>query len=171
MSNHYMTQVSKQHDRKKFDCGEEPLNTFLQNSARQHLDKGISRTEVLCDPQDPDAIIGFTTLTLCSIVPHKDGQAASYPNELSALKLARMAVDLKHQGRGVGKYLLLDVLKKAWQIQQYSPLQGVVVDAKNDSVVNFYKSFGFVVIDDAEDKYALMLTMANIEELMTPPPK
>jgi len=30
------------HDRAGFDCGEEPLNRYLQQVARQHIAKGIT---------------------------------------------------------------------------------------------------------------------------------
>lgn len=39
--------LSNRHNRKQFDCGNESLNRYLQQTARQHAQKGIARTFVL----------------------------------------------------------------------------------------------------------------------------
>lgn len=39
--------LNRNHDRASFDCGNEVLNTCLQNTARQHAERNLSRTFVL----------------------------------------------------------------------------------------------------------------------------
>ena len=46
---HKIELLAKVHDRDGFDCGSEPLNLFLKQTARQHAERGISRTFVLVD--------------------------------------------------------------------------------------------------------------------------
>ena len=46
--------LSKAHNRKAFDCGNKALNHFLQKIARQHMEKGLSKTFVLIDKEHPD---------------------------------------------------------------------------------------------------------------------
>ena len=41
--------LAKYHNRERFDCGNEALNKFFRQTARQHIQKGISRTFVLVD--------------------------------------------------------------------------------------------------------------------------
>ena len=53
--------LTKAHNRNAFDCGDEALNVFLQKIARQHNEKGLSKTFVLIDPQYPADIIGYMT--------------------------------------------------------------------------------------------------------------
>ena len=51
--------LSPAHDREGFDRGVEPLNLYLQRTARQHAEKGISRTFVLVEEEagtDDEAI-------------------------------------------------------------------------------------------------------------------
>jgi hypothetical protein len=52
--------LSKAHDRESFDCGSEPLNRFLKQTARQHAERGISKTFVLveADTAEPKPILG-----------------------------------------------------------------------------------------------------------------
>lgn len=54
--------ITKQHDRKNFDCGHEELNNYLRSTARQSDTKRSTRTWVLVDDDVPTAILGYITL-------------------------------------------------------------------------------------------------------------
>lgn len=83
--------LDRSHDREQFDCGNEALNQFLKQTARQHVQKGISRTFVLIDSARPQEIIGFFTLTLCEVRLQELSQkwAKKYPTVIPGIKLAR----------------------------------------------------------------------------------
>ncbi|MGK7882277.1 MAG: GNAT family N-acetyltransferase [Crocosphaera sp.] len=99
--------LSKHHDRTGFDCGENALNQFLQRTARQHIQKGLSRTFVLVDTEQPSLIIGFFTLTLCEVqvdnLPPR--WAKKYPDVVPGVKLARLAVSKEFQKQGIGSLI------------------------------------------------------------------
>ena len=57
--------LSKAHDRNAFDCGNKALNHFLQKIARQHDEKGLSKTFVLIDTEQPTVIIAYMSLVVC----------------------------------------------------------------------------------------------------------
>ena len=59
--------LSKTHNRTTFDCNDTELNYYLQRIARQHLTKGISKTFVLVDIDNPKEIIAYMTLVVCEI--------------------------------------------------------------------------------------------------------
>lgn len=59
------------HDRKRFDCGVEPLNNYLKVQASQQARKDNTRTYVLEDPQNESRIIGFYTLTMAQLALEK----------------------------------------------------------------------------------------------------
>ena len=59
--------LDKHHNRNSFDCGNEALNQFLKQTARQHIQKGISRTFVLVNTEQPEIIMSFFTLTLADV--------------------------------------------------------------------------------------------------------
>jgi len=54
-----VVQLDKTHDRTRFDCGSEPLNRYLQQQARQEMQRHVSVTFVL--PDSEQAIRGFYT--------------------------------------------------------------------------------------------------------------
>ena len=45
------------HDRQGFDCGRQELNDWLRKVARQHQDKGLSKTFVATREDAPDRIL------------------------------------------------------------------------------------------------------------------
>lgn len=145
-----ITALTRHHDRAGFDCGVAELNVFLRSTARQHGDKGISRTFVLTDLDNP-AVIGFFTLTLCEIIAVKlpAAYAKKYPQHgLPAVRLARLAVSLKHQGKKYGELLLAEAVSRTALIAGQAGVIGLFVDAKSDSARIFYERHGFVTLPD-----------------------
>jgi len=138
--------LAKGHDRAGFDCGVPELNVFLKSTARQHGSKGISRTFVLTDHANP-AILGFFTLTLCEVVANElpSHYAHLYPQHgLPAVRLARLAVSRRQQGKRYGELLLAEAVHRTALIAEQAGVIGLFVDAKNDTAHSFYQRYGFV---------------------------
>ena len=55
--------ISKKHNRKDFDCGQDDLNNFLAKYARQAHESGASKTYVAVDAGDGKTIFGLYTLS------------------------------------------------------------------------------------------------------------
>ena len=136
----------RHHDRVGFDCGVQALNGFLKSTARQHGDKGISRTFVLTGPENPSIIQGYFTLTLCEVkTEHLPvSYARKFPEHgLPAVRLARLAVDTRFQGCGYGGYLLAEAIHRTVLIAEYAGVIGLFVDAKDEPASLFYQRYGF----------------------------
>lgn len=133
------------HDRNAFDCGIPELNAFLKTTARQHQQKGISKTFVLTD--NSPTILGFFTLTLCELSTARlpAAYARKYPlHGLPAVKLARLAISLNEQKKGYGELLLANAIHRTVLIGEQAGLVGLFVDAKNETALRFYERYGFV---------------------------
>src|ERR1035437_8279995 len=98
------------HDRQGFDCGRSQLNDWLRQVARQHQDKGLTKTFVATLEVDPTRICGYYALTLAELESRhlSDAWRKRLPWRIPGVRLGRLAVDIKHQGRGLGA-LRLDV--------------------------------------------------------------
>lgn len=156
--------LDKSHDRAGFDCGVPELNAFLKATARQHDQKGISRTFVLTD--GTPAILGFFTLTLCELhseqLPSK--QARKYPlHDLPAVRLARLAVSRKEQKKGYGELLLAEAVHRTALVAEQAGVVGLFVDAKDDVARQFYLRYGFLTIP--EHSLQLFLPIATVRAL------
>jgi ribosomal protein S18 acetylase RimI-like enzyme len=157
--------LSKEHDRASFDCGVVELNTFLKSTARQHGDKGISRTFVLTELDSP-AVMGFFTLTLCEVVANKlpARYAKKFPHHgLPDVRLARLAVSRKQQGKKYGELLLSEAIHRTVQIAKHAGVIGLFVDAKNDSARTFYERYGFATLPN--QPFHLFLPINTIQTL------
>lgn len=135
------------HDRGGFDCGVAPLNRYLQQIARQHIAKGISKTFVLVDERTatPKPVLGFFTISLCQVlgqqVPAK--WAKKLPAQIPAMRLGRLAVARTRQGSGYGKVLLVEALHRIARVADLAGGIGLFVDAKDAAAAAFYGRFGF----------------------------
>ena len=141
-------EITRQHNRKAFDCGISELNQFLQQQARQKTVKHISKTYVACRNSAPTTIIGYHTLTGYSVTTpptHRDYK--KYPHPLSAVKLARLAVDRSHQGQRLGEQLLIDAIYRTVLVAQQISAIGLFVDPMTPEVIPFYRQYDFFLAD------------------------
>jgi ribosomal protein S18 acetylase RimI-like enzyme len=161
------------HDREGFDCGSEPLNLFLRQTARQHAVRGISRTFVLVEETSPTprSILGFFSLNVCQvkceILPAD--LAKKLPQNIPAIKIGRLAVAKQFQRQGIGKYLLIAALKKFLEVFNTVGGIGLFVDAKDMAAKGYYEQFGFVPLPSNE--LELFLPLKTIQEALDPLPK
>jgi len=153
------------HDRAGFDCGTEALNNFLRKTARQHREKGLSNTFVLLDEEAQQNILGFLTLSFlevdASVLPHDSARRLPKTSRLPAAKLARLAVNLRNQGKGYGSILLVDAVKRvAAASMESGGIVGLFVDAKDEKARKFYLRFNFIPLLD--DAFSLFLPLKTL---------
>jgi GNAT superfamily N-acetyltransferase len=160
--------LSKAHDREGFDCGSEPLNVFLKQTARQHAARGISRTFVLIDENvpEPKPILGFFSLNICQIKSDSlsPEDSKKLPRDVSAVRLGRLAVTRTSQRRGLGRLLLVGAMAKFLEIFDRAGGIGLFVDAKDEEAKLYYQQFGFVSLPD--NPLELFLPTKSIQEAL-----
>jgi ribosomal protein S18 acetylase RimI-like enzyme len=162
--------LAKSHDRDGFDCGSEPLNLFLKETARQHAARGISRTFVLVEEgaSEPKPILGFFSLNLCQVKSESlpAEEAKKLPRDVSGIRLGRLAVAREYQRQGLGKALLVAAMGKFVEIFNRAGGIGLFVDAKDPQAQRYYEQFGFVSLPSNE--LELFLPVKTIQEALTP---
>lgn len=154
----------RSHDRQGFDCGEQSLNRFLRETARQYADRDFGVTYVVVAEVGSPEIFGYYTLTMAEIaseiVPQK-GLPSRQP--IPVALLGRLAVDLRAQGKRVGERLLFDALFNAQQISARVGCFAVVVDALTDDAKRFYLRYDFQALSD--DPLHLYITLKDIRKM------
>jgi len=164
--------LSQSHDRDGFDCGSEPLNSFLKQTARQHAQRGISRTFVLVDETAiaPKPILGFFALNICQVKSEflTPQEAKKLPRDASGIRLGRLAVSTAHQRQGVGKALLVAAMGKFMEIFNTAGGIGLFVDAKDQDAKRYYEQFGFVSLPANE--LEMFLPVKTIQEAVASHP-
>jgi len=156
--------VTRSHNRRGFDCGEPELNSYLSNTARQHSEKGISRTFVIVDDENPSEILGFFSLASCEILVEKlpGKYAKKYPSRAPAVKLARLAVSKTMQRKGLGAHMMINAMYRVLRVAEHLGIIGFFVDAKDAEAAMYYKQFGFIPLPD--NPLELFLPLATIRQ-------
>ena len=144
--------LAKDDDRSGFSCGHPDLDRFFEHYAGQNqfkLQLAVTRVVVV-----EAHIVGFATVAASSIerasVPSARlrKRLPAYP--LPVLRLARLGVDTRAQGLGIGKALLRRVLALAVEQRDSMGCVGVVTDAKPESV-SFYEEIGFAPVEGVRE--------------------
>jgi GNAT superfamily N-acetyltransferase len=156
--------IGKKHDREGFDCGEPAQNEFLHRYARKSHELGGAKTFLAIDDADRKKILGFSSLTPASVEYARTPEIirrglARY--DVPGFRLARLAVDRRHQGQGLGGQLLLAAGRRC--LRASAEVGGVVlvIDANSERVAGWYSGFGAVPLSDAP--LCLLLPLATVE--------
>jgi GNAT superfamily N-acetyltransferase len=129
-----------------FDCGHESLNIYLQRFALTNTAAGTSRTFVTA-PVGMRTVAGYYSLAAGAVekahVPERI--AKGVPNHpIPVILLARLAVDRRQQGLGLGQGLLRDALQRSLSAADVIGIRAILVHAKDEQAAAFYKYFGFI---------------------------
>ena len=140
--------LREDHNRADFSCGNVSLDRYLKEQAGQDFRRACATPYVLVSKLDDTAILGYYTLSSYGIdVGELPADVAKklprYPL-IPATLLGRLAVDQRHQGQGIGEFLLLDALYRVLRQSTEIAAAAVVVDAIDESAAKFYDHFGFV---------------------------
>jgi GNAT superfamily N-acetyltransferase len=151
------------HDRQAFDCGRQELNDWLRRIARQHQDKGLSKTFVAVREDDPAHIVAYSALTLVELENRHlpDAWRKKLPRRIPGVRLGRLAVDRQYQGKGLGELLLVDALTRARRVYAEAGGIGLFVDALDEQAAGYYRRFGF---EAAPDNPLLLFLSATVAE-------
>jgi GNAT superfamily N-acetyltransferase len=147
-----------------FDCGQPALNHFLQRYALINQKANSAQTYV-CFLRGE--VVGFYSLAVGSVEPahtptrvHKG--LARHP--VPVMLLARLAVDRRHQGKGLGKALLKDALLRTLQAADIAGIRCLLVHAKDEAARQWYLSWDFE--PSPTDPYHLFLMIKDLKALL-----
>jgi len=158
--------LTRHHDRSAFSCGVEQLDRYIRAQAGQDTRRRVAVAFVLCRGQ-LNAVVGYYTLSALSI------DVGAWPDDIArrlpkyphvpATLLGRLAVDSSLRGTGLGEHLLMDALRRALQVSRDVGSAAVIVDAKDEGAVAFYRRYGFLPFADQPNR--LFLPMSVVERL------
>ncbi|WP_083438998.1 GNAT family N-acetyltransferase [Herbaspirillum autotrophicum] len=138
--------LEKTHEVRRFNCGNDVLNRWLQQTARQHQKNSISQTFVLVKEDEPGTILGFYALSLRSMTPNEElpaDVAKKLPWHVPGITLARLAVQEDEQGNRYGEELLVDAMTRSRNASKGVGGWALFIDAKDEKAAAFYLKYGF----------------------------
>ena len=156
--------LTASHQVETFDCGTEALNQYLHRFAWLNQRNNAAQTYVAVKGQ---TVMGLYTLAVGSVL-HAQAPGriqkglAKYP--VPVMILARLAVEQRTQGQGLGKALLKDALLRTVEAAEIAGIRALLVHAKDRSAKDWYEQFDFE--PSPTDEYHLFLLMKDVKALL-----
>ena len=136
--------LGAQHERTRFTCGVAALDEYFRTPATQDARRRASACYVAVQ-HETNAVAGYYTLAAASVPLTELPESLSkrlprYPS-VPVGRVGRLAIDLSFQGSKLGGALLADAALRT--LRSEVAVFALVVDAKDDSAVAFYRHHGF----------------------------
>jgi GNAT superfamily N-acetyltransferase len=126
-----------------FSCGQAALDQYPRRYAWGNQRADGARTYVAAEGA---VIAGYYSLCAGGIewagVPERVGRGLAR-HAIQVMLLARLAVDLQWQNRGIGKALLRDALLRTLQAADIAGIRAILVHAKDDAARRWYLRWDF----------------------------
>lgn len=137
-----------------FDCGDDPLNNYLKRHAWANQQKSsLGVTYVAIDEGAPRTVLGYFTLATASVP--RDAFPRKYvrglpPYDLPLILLARLAVDRRFSGKGLGHALISEAFKIALRVADDVGCRCIITDAYRQRT-DWYARYGFIPLEGAAE--------------------
>jgi ribosomal protein S18 acetylase RimI-like enzyme len=158
--------LDPRHDRAAFVCDSPVLERYLKTQARQDVEKRLTAVFVLTP--DSKTVAGYYSLSQFSVqaekIPDEIRRKLTRYQEVPVTLIGRLARGVAFRGQGIGELLLMDALRRCHIHGKGVGSWAVLVDAKDDYAVAFYKKYGFLEIYGHANR--LFLPMQTISKLL-----
>lgn len=151
-----------------FDCKDEALNNFLKKHAWSNQRKiSIGVTYVVVDESAPKTVLGYFTLATSAIPrdtfpkKHVRGLPAY---DLPLILLARLAVDHRFEGRGLGRLLLREAFRISISVSGQVGCRYIITDAYRHKM-SWYAHYGFIELEGGEEDQPTQRMFLDIRTL------
>ena len=139
--------LGEEHERSLFRCGEDALDRYFQTQVTQDIRRHIANCFVAVEAITSTIAAWYTisaaSIPLVDLPPDEIKRLPRYPT-VPAVRIGRLAVDRRFQGRGLGAALLADAAART--LKADAAAFTLLVDAKNDQTIAFYQRFAFRVL-------------------------
>lgn len=130
-----------------FDCGDAPLNLYLARHAWNNQAKSsIGVTYIGVEETAPRRVLAYFTLATASVprdaFPPKLVRGLP-PYDVPLILLARLAVDRRFAGRGLGHAMIAEVFRISLRVADEVGCRCILTDAYPDRV-GWYARYGFI---------------------------
>lgn len=134
--------LADHHQLDAFNSGVATLDDWLKRRARANQASRASRTFVVCEGNQVVAYYALASGAVsAAAAPGKFRR--NMPDPIPVAVLARLAVDHRYQGRGLGRGLFRDGALRVLNAAEAIGIRGILVHAISDQARAFYVALGF----------------------------
>jgi ribosomal protein S18 acetylase RimI-like enzyme len=162
--------LGSEHERAAFGCGNAALDEYFRTQATQDIRRRVANCFVVVETSS-GRVAAYYTLSAASVplvdLPANEARRLPRYAALPAVRIGRLAVDLRYQRRGLGELMLMNAVPRT--LQDAAAAFALLVDAKDDRAAAFYRRYGFRPIADRPRTMFLPLATAQRSLLGGPP--
>ena len=129
-----------------FRCGDPVVDAWAASRAARARERG---TAVVYASRCGEDVAGFYTLSAHSVA-RGDVSGGWFrrnaPDQVPAVLLGMLGVDVRYQGMGLGAQLLRDAVLNSLKVSELAGARALVVDPTDEAAASFYRRFGFAVL-------------------------
>jgi GNAT superfamily N-acetyltransferase len=160
--------LAARHQLSGFRCRSEEQTAWLVETAKQAHGTGTTRVFVVTEVDQPH-VVAFDAWCMASIaiadLPERLRRGAGrYPQPVALL--ARLGVDERHEGQGLGAALLLDVISRASSLSDAIGCRGWLVHAASEQARGFYEHLIPEFERSPTDSLHLLLLLKDIHRTL-----
>ena len=160
--------LQSEHDVDGFECRSEEQTEWLRRHARQSASTGTTRVLVVTSA-DSNVVIAYyawcmASISLADAPAHARKGAGRYPQPVALL--ARLGVDVAHEGRGIGAGLLQDVIVRTHALGEEIGCRGLLEHAESVEATAFYLHLVPEFETSPTDELHLFLLMRDIRRTL-----
>ncbi len=153
--------LNAKHQLDDLDCGKPALNDWLVRHAMQAQSSGSART---CVVVEGGRVVGYFSLAVGQAdameVPARIRKGMGrYP--IPVVILARLAVSLQDQGKGIGIGMLQEAIRRTIAIADQAGVRALLTHPIDEEASRFYRRFGFESSPIREQQLLLLLKDAR----------
>jgi GNAT superfamily N-acetyltransferase len=158
----FVIELLGNHDREEFSCGTEALDRYFKSQVTQDVRRHVTNCFVALEAKT-GIIAGYYTIAAASIPTPALPEAVTrklprYPS-LPAIRVGRLAIDLRFQAKGLGGALLADAAARG--LRADAAAFAMLVDAKDGAAIAFYEHHGFQPLTSQPQSLFLALKTAE----------
>lgn len=149
--------LEQRHDVAGFQSGAEDLDTWLQRFAWMNQAAGNATSYVATSG---DVVVGYYALATAAVAKASAPDRVlkgGVPSEIPCLLLARLAVARDWQGKGLGRGLLVDALKRTVQVASEVGVRALLIHARDEDARAFYLRHAEFVQSPTDELHLLLL--------------
>jgi len=157
--------LESRHELEDFSCASTEQTDWLRRHARQSTASGTTKVLVVT-PTESDQVVAYYAWTMAQLEvadapPRLRKGAGRYPQPVALL--ARLGVDVEHEGKGLGAGLLQDVIRRVAALSDRIGCRGLLVHAESEKARGFYQHLIPEFEQSPTDPLHLVLLLKDIK--------
>ncbi len=156
-----LSKLREDHDLSGFSCGAAEIDDWLHKRAWKTQQVGNANVYVF---EHKSAVLGFCAIATGG-VEHAGAPRIvreNAPDPAPILLLARLGVDEKAKGRGIGRALLQDVLLRALEISDQVGFRALVIHCRDETARDFYMHQAKIFVPSPTEPLHLFVSLKSL---------